>query len=156
VKRLVIAAAVAVLLPAMLVFRAPAPAPDPATEAQAIAGAIMSPFCPGLVLTACASENARTLRVEIRQRVEAGESRAAIEADLVARFGQGVLADPSSLPGGRVAVLVPAALGLAGLVLIVTFVRRSMRRAAGAGTAPAPAADRAIVDRLDDELARLG
>jgi cytochrome c-type biogenesis protein CcmH len=151
---LAVAAALAVLL-GIALQEPPAPT-DPSAEAQAIAGAIMSPFCPGLVLTACPSENARALRVEIRERLEAGEARESIEADLVARFGQGVLADPSSLPGGRIAVLVPAALGLAGLVSIAWFLRRSTRRAAAAETPSAPPPDDALADRLEDELARLG
>ncbi|MDP1572080.1 MAG: cytochrome c-type biogenesis protein CcmH [Vicinamibacterales bacterium] len=151
---LVVAGALAVLLGFAL--REPAPPPDPGSEAQAIAGAIMSPFCPGLVLTACPSENARELRTEIRERLEAGEARSAIEADLVARFGQGVLADPSSLPGGRIAVLVPAALGLAGLVAIAAFLRRSTRRGGDTETPHDPPPDDALADQLDDELARLG
>jgi len=156
--RTVIALVVAGVLAVLLGFalREPAPPLDPGSEAQAIAGAIMSPYCPGLVLTACPSENARELRTEIRERLEAGEARATIEADLVARFGQGVLADPSSLPGGRIAVLVPAALGLAGLVAIVAFLRSSTRRG-GATEAPHdPPPDDALADRLEDELARLG
>lgn len=155
-KKLVIAAAIAALVAVMLALRAPAPPPDPGTEAQAIAGAIMSPFCPGLVLTACPSEDARTLRAEIRERLEAGEPRAAIETDLVARFGQGVLADPSSLPGGRIAVLVPAVLGLAGLVAIAAFLRRPTRRGAATESPHEPPPDDVLADRLEDELARLG
>lgn len=155
-RRLIIATGIAVVLALLLWQRTPAPPPDPAADAQAIAGAIMSPFCPGLVLTACPSEQARDLRGEIRARLEAGESRAAIEADLVERFGQGVLADPSSLPGGRVAILVPAALGFAGLVLIAGYLRRWTRRGDAAAPPAAPPADAALVDRLEDELARLG
>jgi cytochrome c-type biogenesis protein CcmH len=151
---LVVAGALAVLLG--LTLQEATPPPDPSAEAQAIAGAIMSPFCPGLVLTACPSEDARELRTEIRQRLEAGEPREAIEADLVARYGQGVLADPSSLPGGRVAVLVPALLGFTALVFIALFVRRSTRRAAAAKERAEPPPDPEISERLDDELARLG
>lgn len=151
-----VVAAVALAVALGVVLREPPPPPDPAGEAQAIAGAIMSPFCPGLVLTACPSEQARDLRGEIRTRLEAGESRAAIEADLVTRFGQGVLADPSALPGGRIAVLVPGALGLLGLVAIAGYLRRWTRTGDSAPSTPAPAADAALVDRLDDELARLG
>ena len=155
-RKLVVAAAIAALVAVMLALRAPGPPPDPGTEAQAIAGAIMSPFCPGLVLTACPSDDARELRAEIRERLEAGEPRAAIETDLVARFGQGVLADPSSLPGGRIAVLVPAVLGLAGLVAVAAFLRRSTRRGGATDTPHEPPPDDALADRLENELARLG
>lgn len=154
-KKLAMVAAVAALPAVMFVLHEPAPPPDPGAEAQAIAGAIMSPYCPGLVLAACPSGDARELRVEIRERIEAGETRAGIEADLVTRYGQGVLADPSSLPGGRVAVLVPAVLGFAGVAFIAGFVRRSTRRAAATEAATEPPADAAIVDQLEDELARL-
>ena len=144
-RRLTIATGIAVVVALLLWQQTPEPPPDPAAEAQAIAGAIM-----------CPSEQARDLRGEIRTRLEAGESRAAIEADLVARFGQGVLADPSSLPGGRVAILVPVVLGVAGLALIAWYLRRWTRPRGDAAAPPAPPADEAFVERLEDELARLG
>jgi cytochrome c-type biogenesis protein CcmH/NrfF len=155
-RRLIVATGIAVVLALLLWQPTPAPPPDPAAEAQAVADAIMSPYCPGLVLAACPSEQARDLRGEIRARLEAGESRGAIEADLVTRFGQGVLADPSSLPGGRVAIFVPALLGFAGLVLIAGYLRRWTRKGSDATLPSAPPPDEALVDRLDDELARLG
>jgi cytochrome c-type biogenesis protein CcmH/NrfF len=59
-------------------------------EAAELTRELMSPFCPGLLLSDCQSSGARDLRAEIRARVDAGESKGQIVDDLVARFGPGV------------------------------------------------------------------
>jgi cytochrome c-type biogenesis protein CcmH/NrfF len=70
---------------------APAAAQDQESRAQAsaLAGQLMSPFCPGRLLVDCTSSQAYELRDDIARRLAAGESREAIRADLVGQYGTG-------------------------------------------------------------------
>lgn len=130
----------------------------PGREARELIHGLMSPFCPGLLLSDCRSEGARLLRVEIDRRFSAGESREAIEADLVARFGPEVRTMPATDGVGLIAWVAPPVLGLVGL----WFACRAIRRFTGAngGAAPPglgdrPAADQEMDVRVRDELAAL-
>ena len=123
---------------------------EPAAEAQAIFTELMSPFCPGLTLADCPSPNAFELRAEIRRRLEAGESTDAIRAELVAKYGVEILADPTGTPIGTVVWGVPAAVAAMAAVGIAWFVRRATR-VAQADHAVAPA-DAETSKKLDDEL----
>ena len=122
----------------------------PAADADRIFTELMSPFCPGLTLADCPSPNAFDLRGEIRRRLEAGESREAIERELVAKYGVQILADPSNTPIGRVVWGVPIGVAAAAAVGLAWFVRRATR-VAQAERAVA-AVDSATSRRLDEEL----
>lgn len=97
---------------------------------------------------------ANEMRQEIRARLAAGESPAAIEEYYVATYGPRVRAlgtaadDPRGAIGG--ATIVMALLGL-GVVAVIT--RRLIRRAPPAPATPASPRDAAAEERLDDELA---
>ncbi|MEY4514512.1 MAG: hypothetical protein RLZZ450_6634, partial [Pseudomonadota bacterium] len=74
------------------------------------------------------SELSTALRVEIRQRLDGGETPAAIEAALAARFGERIRAVPGS---GDARTALPVAVGF-GMVLslfgLLGWVRRGRRR----------------------------
>jgi len=130
----------------------------PGREASELIHGLMSPFCPGLLLSDCRSEGARQLRVEIDRRFSAGESREAIEADLVARFGPEIRTMPSTDGVGLVAWVAPPVLGLLGL----WFAFRAIRRFTGAGggttssdTGEPATTDREMDVRVREELAAL-
>lgn len=76
----------------------------------------MSPFCPGLTLAVCPSENARALREEIATRLADGESAERVTADLVSRYGQWLSPEPPSTGVGALAWYLPGALAV-GLLL---------------------------------------
>lgn len=126
-------------------------------EAHLLAKELMSPFCPGLTLADCPSPNAAVLRSEIEQRLKAGEPKAAVEADLVERFGTKIRGTP---PPEGFAMLLWVGLpvvALAGLGAVALTVARSTERARqkGADADGAAASSQELRDRLDDELADL-
>ena len=65
---------------------------------------IMSPYCPGMTLSACPSDDARLLRDEIREKLQQGISEEQIKGDLKTRFGN-LSGGPSGGPLGGMAYL---------------------------------------------------
>lgn len=140
------------LLVALLLAPAAAAQPDPAAPegwAYDLANDLMSPYCPGRTLAECPSPQAETLRVWLLVQEAAGRSRDEVEAELLARFGDGILAAPRPEGFGLAAYLVPVAVFLAGGLLLWVFLRRQTR------PAPAPAGRPATAPPLDPELERL-
>jgi cytochrome c-type biogenesis protein CcmH len=99
---------------------------------------------------------ANRMRVFIRGRIEAGDTKGEIEEALVAEFGRAVLASPPKKGFDLLAWVLPfAGLGLAAVALGVLAWRWSRDRAVGEVPAPpATEPDAEIERRLDDELAR--
>lgn len=110
--------------------------PEARTEvpraAREVYDGTMSPFCPELLLANCPSPQADSLRRAIAARAAAGESRAHIEADLLATYGDVVRAAPPGRGFGLVAWLAPAAL----LAAAGGWVTHWSRRSAGRGASP--------------------
>jgi cytochrome c-type biogenesis protein CcmH/NrfF len=127
----------------------------PQADARALSGELMSPLCPGLLLTTCRSDGARALREEIAARFEAGESREAILDDLVIRFGEGIRTMPEPRGIGLVAWLTPGVLAVCTFAVLVQSLRRGTagRLAVEPGTLLGEAEDDPqTTTRLDDEL----
>ena len=109
---------------------------------------LMSPYCPGRVLADCPSPQAQTLRMWLIVQESSGRSRADVEAEVVARYGESILAAPRAQGFGIAAYAMPAAAFVAGGGLLLWFLRRQTR---GASAAPAVAPNAP----LDPELERL-
>ncbi len=92
----------------------------------AIAGELMCPVCGGQTVAESSSQLAVQMRDEIRKRLRAGQSREDIIAYFVGQFGEGVLAAPPARGGGLVLWLAPPLALLAGLVIVIRFVRRHL------------------------------
>jgi len=88
----------------------------------------MSPFCPGLTLEECPSEQATGLRHRISDKVASGANNRQIDDWLVSQYGRAVLANPPQVW----AWLVPAGLALAGLAALTA--KLSGRSPAGAAS----------------------
>ncbi|MDZ7629839.1 MAG: cytochrome c-type biogenesis protein CcmH [Gemmatimonadaceae bacterium] len=86
--------------------------------ATAVINTVMSPYCPGLLLANCPSPSADSLRRAIVARAENGATESELRADLVAAYGEMVLAAPPMRGLGAVAWVVPFVL-LAGVGLLV-------------------------------------
>jgi len=158
---LILAASLVILAPAAF-----AQVPGATMEVpgeRAIQGRLIAPCCWNQTLDSHESPLADQLRAEIRTRLRGGESAAAIEADIVSRYGDRVRAVPHNHDTrGSVPLMVGAAM-LASVLLLARLALRWVRR----GNAPAPeaaapaqsAADARTRDdydaRVDDELARL-
>jgi cytochrome c-type biogenesis protein CcmH len=155
--RLILAGAGGALLAAaLLAVSLPRSAPTPGQQAYQLSAELMSPFCPGLTLASCPSPNAQTVREEIAERFRRGESREAIVADLVARYGEGVHASPPASGLGLIAWLLPAVAGVMTVAVLIAAVRSVTRRRAAASEPAAAPLDPAMARRLEDELDQLG
>lgn len=99
------------------------------TEARvrSIAKEVRCPTCEGLSVAESDASASRSIRDEIRRRVEAGESGGEIRAYLVSRFGKDILLKPESSGAGAVVWALPvAALVAAAGGLVIAF--RRLRR----------------------------
>lgn len=95
---------------------------------------------------------ARRMRVFIRARIRAGDSKEEIKRQLVADFGESVLAAPPRHGFGLLAWALPLiGLAVAAPLLGVFAWRRSRPRERDAGDRPL---DPELERRLDEELAR--
>jgi cytochrome c-type biogenesis protein CcmH len=106
---------------------------DPAVAAQtledqvyAIARELMCPVCGGQTVAESSSQLAVQMRDEIRDRLRAGQTREEIIAYFVGQFGEGVLAAPPARGSALLLWLAPPLALLAGLVILIRFVRRHL------------------------------
>ncbi len=83
---------------------------------------VMSPYCPGMTLSACPSDDARLLRDEIRAKLASGVEEESLKAELKGRFGNLTGEPKAGINGGLayIGILVFFAIGLG----IIGFVIR--------------------------------
>jgi cytochrome c-type biogenesis protein CcmH len=109
-------------------------ATSPAARADAIAHEVRCPTCRGQSVAESAAPAAQAIRLDIRRRIDAGQSRRQIEAYLETRYGNDILlTPPRSGIGGLVWVLPVIAVVVAAGGLALSFQRWSrIRRTWGA------------------------
>ena len=94
-------------------------------EANRLYDNTMSPFCPGRTLSACPSEDARTLREEIFSWLEDGATEQEIRGRLRTTYGDRI----SGMPEGRGQIglgwALPVVFTLIGVLVIFVLVRRT-------------------------------
>lgn len=145
------------VLLAVLALAAPAAAAERPTLAD-IEDEVICPTC-NTTLELSSSPVAERMRVFIRSRIEAGDSKEEIKRKLVSEFGEGVLAAPPAEGFNLLAWLLPVG-GAAAAALAVLVVARRWRTggAEPAGGDPPRVAERpldpALERRVDEELAR--
>ena len=147
------------LLAAGLALAAPAASQEEAAElegwAYQLPHDLMSPFCPGRTLAECPSPNADSLRMWLIVQEAAGRSRDEVEAELLERFGEGILAAPRARGFGLAAYLIPVLTFLAGGVLVVFVLRRLTRpRQAPGAASPERSVDPELERLVDEDLSR--
>ena len=102
--------------------------PEIEREARAIFADVLSPYCPGLSLTACPSQGAFVLKDSIRKQLAVGMTTEQVWAELEARFGESIYAKPKARGVGLLAWIGPyIAIAFAGL-LLTWWLRRSSAR----------------------------
>lgn len=111
----------------MVLTAGPDPGAVPTTDE--VAARMMSPFCPGLTLEECPSDQASRLRGEINEMVLRGDTNEQIDRWIVDNFGEVALARPD----GTLAWVAPPLAILAGL-FVIAFVLRRGRTPGRAGT----------------------
>lgn len=114
--------AVAAALGALVAVVTLGSAPDPNSVAspEAVSGRVMSPFCPGLTLEECPSQQAAELRSQIATKVRAGATNSEIDDWIVANYGESALARPRTF----MAWLAPALAAGLGLLALLFLLRR--------------------------------
>jgi cytochrome c-type biogenesis protein CcmH/NrfF len=155
---LVALCALAIAAPAAAEESASAPttaANDAATRwAYDLAKDLMSPFCPGRSLADCPSQDAASLRMWILVQAAAGRTRADVEQELYARYGEVIRSTPKAEGLGTAAYLIPIAVFAGGGALVGWFLRRATRRAAAQPAPAVPKLDPELERKLDEVLSR--
>jgi cytochrome c-type biogenesis protein CcmH len=145
IRRLLPVVALLVVVVAALVIGGARPGKGPRSSAartEAIAGDLRCPVCQGLSIADSHSPTAESIKEDIRRRVDAGESDAAIKAHYVDSYGEWILLRPKASGVGALVWILPvSALLLAGGGLALAF-RRWRRQPAMAATDE----DRALVE----------
>jgi cytochrome c-type biogenesis protein CcmH len=141
----------------LVLLAAPASASERHPTLAELEHEVMCPTCKTLLEVSHAPV-AERMRVFIRQRIAAGETKGEIKDQLVDEFGEGVLAAPPRHGFGLLAWLLPLA-GLLGAAAVVGLAARrwTHSREHGPSSSALPDGDRidpALERRLDRELAR--
>lgn len=136
-----------------------AASPGAKTTFSEVAGALMSPVCPGKLLGDCPSSEGAQLRELVRRKIFAGETKEQIVRYFVEVYGREVLPKPPAEGFYLTAWLLPAAGLLAGFGVVIVLVRAWARRPEegrqGEGRNEAPqeaASDDSLESRLRREL----
>lgn len=88
----------------------------------AVAGSVLSPFCPGRTLQDCPSGPARELKKDIREKFLAGATKEEVFDFLYRTYGDEVRAAPRFSRFGIVAWVTPFVFLLTGGVLLYTWI----------------------------------
>lgn len=142
---------------AAMLLAASAPGSAEETWGYDLADSLMSPYCPGRALPECPSPKAAQLREWILDQAKAGRSRADVEAQIYARFGDRIRQAPKAEGVGLVSYVVPVLVFLAGGLIVVIFLRRARPgrpEVASAAVPVAPTAGDEELERLLDEQIR--
>ena len=144
----------AAALVATLALAAPANAAAcPKTSVADLEDEVMCPVCGTSLATAGEAPLAVQQRRLIDRLVQQCKDKEQIKDELVAEYGDSVLAEPEKEGFGLTTYLVPGAAFAAGLVAVVLAALRWRRRRPSAAPAPAgPAASDAA--RLDEDMRR--
>jgi len=124
---------------------------DVERQARELFTTIMSPYCPGSLLNQCPSSQAAVLRDDIRQRLRDGASPEQIQTELIATYGEGILASPPFSGVGVLSWLGAVAIFLGGLGAVGIWLRG--RRPTQEPPATKTAADDDLHKRMREEIA---
>jgi cytochrome c-type biogenesis protein CcmH/NrfF len=131
----------------------------PHPEARTAISRLLSPYCPGLMLDQCPSDNARILRDSIHGLALQGWNADAIEAWMLSNHGEEYRAVPKRSGAGLLAWILPPIallLGLGGLgVALRRFVRKEVPDTALAAASEASVAASTPALPSGDQEARL-
>jgi cytochrome c-type biogenesis protein CcmH len=96
-----------------------------ADRAHGIEGQVWSPYCPGRLLIDCATAQARELRSNIAEQINAGRSDDEVLDWVRGEFGPRAIARPEASGTGLIIWLVPALIFAIGAVVVVRFLKQS-------------------------------
>ncbi len=117
-----------------------------AERADDIAHGVRCPTCRGQSVAESAAPAAQAIKVEIRRRVAAGETKSEIEQFLEGRYGEDILLTPPRSGIGGLVWIIPVVVVVGAAAGLGVALQRWSRRA----LAHASDADRAIVAAASD------
>jgi cytochrome c-type biogenesis protein CcmH/NrfF len=126
----------------------------PATEAvaQEAISQIRSPYCPGLMLEVCPSQQAEFLRDSIHTMAAEGQSAQQIVETVLATHGERYRGLPKKSGVGLWAWVMPPVVLLAGLVIVALRINQLRRRRKGMAEPEVAALSEVDRARLDAAL----
>ena len=126
--------------------------------ADRLEGRLLAPCCWNQTLDIHGSEISNQLRKEIRTRLKAGDAPDRIEADIVARYGDKILAVPPQSPLKGFAIGLSFAFGGAGVAaafMLTRWRRRTRQQQEQEAKQEKPTGPDEWDEKLEDELERL-
>ena len=114
---------------------------------------LMSPFCPGRTIADCSSPQAESLRLWMIVQEAGGRTRADVEQELLAKYGDEMRPAPRPDGFGLTAYLFPFAAFLAGGVFIAFYLRRQTH--AAPSDAGSPDSVSSVEAPFESELERI-
>jgi cytochrome c-type biogenesis protein CcmH/NrfF len=130
------------------------PDPEPQTTLPDVEDEVMCPVCGVPLELATEAPQANEERDLIRKAIAQGKTKDEIKDELVAQYGEQVLAVPGDEGFDLAAWLVPGAAILVAAAAIFVALRRWRRRGDGPGGEREKALDPDDAERLDSDLAR--
>jgi cytochrome c-type biogenesis protein CcmH len=127
--------------------------PTASEVATGVSQEVMSPFCDGLTIHDCPSQQSEELRFEILGMARQGMSEEEIVDDLVSRYGERIRGVPRPEGTGLLVWILPGLAVIGGAVLAFILARRFSDRGARAFNEPAPSPTTDERARLESELA---
>jgi cytochrome c-type biogenesis protein CcmH len=127
---------------------------EPQTTLPDVEDEVMCPVCGVPLELATEAPQANEERDLIRKAIAEGKTKDEIKDELVAQYGEQVLAVPGDEGFDLAAWLVPGAAILVAAAAIFVGLRRWRRRGDGPGGEREKALDPADAERLDSDLAR--
>lgn len=98
--------------------------PAQESQAQALFGSLLSPFCPGRLISDCPSGKASELKDTIRGEIASGKTIETIRQELFSQFGEDTLRPVPKEEGfGLVGWLLPGLFFLVGVVILARWLR---------------------------------
>jgi cytochrome c-type biogenesis protein CcmH len=145
--------ALAVVALAAALLAPPARASERHPTLNELEGQVMCPTC-HTTLDQSSSPAAERIKLFIRNRIAAGDSRSQIKRRLVAEFGSAILAEPPKHGFDLLAWVLPLA-GIIGAAAVLAVAAARWTRSRPAAAAPAGARlDPVLERRLDEALER--
>jgi cytochrome c-type biogenesis protein CcmH len=143
----------ALLVAAVLTLASCAQERDASDVASRVSQEVMSPFCDGLTIHDCPSQQSEELRFEILQMARRGMSEDAIVDELVARYGERIRGVPEPEGAGLLVWVLPGVAVVAGAAIALILARRFSSRSSRADEQQTPVATPEERARLESELA---
>lgn len=146
----------ALLIVVMVVVAAPGVSfASPSVDADAVAlfDRVMSPYCPGRTLATCGSTAAEELRADVKRQLASGISAADVEEALYRKFGDSIRGVPEARGVGAMLWVLPCIVLAGSVAWMAVWLSGHVRRSADSERGDE--ASQELLDRLDDELARL-